>query len=67
MRLAGHRVLSSADLPQSDRLAVTRALHHGFLTMGALTLLSSLTFWTLRPSDGESVSRAKVEPQAGAG
>ena len=45
------------DLPQSDRAAVVSALHHAFLTLGALTLLSSLSFWTLRPEDGQSVSR----------
>ncbi|HSI58770.1 MAG TPA: MFS transporter, partial [Ideonella sp.] len=45
------------DLPQSDREAVVSALHHAFLTLGALTLLSSLSFWTLRPEDGQSVSR----------
>lgn len=44
-------------LPQTDRIAVTAALHHAFLTLGAFTLLSSLTFWTLRPSDGENMNR----------
>jgi EmrB/QacA subfamily drug resistance transporter len=44
-------------LPQSNALAVTSAIHHAFLTLGALTLLSSLMFWTLRPHDGDSVSR----------
>ena len=43
--------------PQSDRAAVIDALHHTFLTMGALTVLSSLSFWTLRPNDGENVSK----------
>jgi hypothetical protein len=33
-------------------------LHHAFLTLALLTLLSSLSFWSLRPDDGESVSRA---------
>lgn len=45
------------DLPQSDRVAVTGALHHAFLTLGGVTLLSSLSFWALRPGDGDSVSR----------
>jgi EmrB/QacA subfamily drug resistance transporter len=45
------------DLPQTDRAAVTTALHHAFLTVGGLTILSSLSFWSLRPGDGESVSR----------
>lgn len=43
--------------PQGDRAAVISALHHTFLTMGALTILSSLSFWTLRPDDGENVSK----------
>ena len=45
------------DLPQSDRAAVTSALHHAFLTLGGLTMMSSLSFWTLRAEDGESVSK----------
>lgn len=45
------------DLPQSDRLAVSGALHHAFLTLGGLTIVSSLSFWTLRPGDGDSVSK----------
>jgi MFS family permease len=48
------------DLPQSDSLAVSSALHHAFLTLGVLTMLSSLSFWTLRPEDGESVSRGAL-------
>jgi EmrB/QacA subfamily drug resistance transporter len=48
------------DLPQSDRLAVSGALHHAFVTLGVVTLLSSLSFWTLRPEDGESVSRGAL-------
>jgi EmrB/QacA subfamily drug resistance transporter len=48
------------DLPQSDRAAVTGALHHAFLTLGGLTMISSLSFWTLRPEDGESVSKGQA-------
>ena len=48
------------DLSQSDQIAVSGALHHAFLTLGALTVLSSLTFWTLRPEDGETVSRGAL-------
>ncbi len=51
-----------ADLPQSDHAAVTRALHHGYLTMAVVTLLSSLAFWWLRKNDGESVSKGAVHP-----
>jgi EmrB/QacA subfamily drug resistance transporter len=52
------------DLPQSDRIAVTGALHHAFLTLGGLTMISSLSFWTLRANDGESVSKGNA-PAAG--
>jgi EmrB/QacA subfamily drug resistance transporter len=52
------------DLPQSDHAAVTAALHHAFLTMGVVTIVSSATFWTLRPDDGESVSKGRVEAAA---
>lgn len=52
------------DLPQTDRAAVTTALHYAFLTLGGLTMLSSLSFWSLNPRDGESVSRGNV-PEAG--
>ena len=49
------------DLPQSDQAAVTSALHHAFITLGVVTLLSSLSFWTLRAGDGDSVSRGSLE------
>jgi hypothetical protein len=45
-------------LPQSDRLAVITALHRAFVTLGGLTIVSSLSFWMLRARDRESVSRA---------
>ena len=50
--------------PQSDQLAVIGALHHAFLTLGALTVISSLSFWTLRRNDGANVSQA-LPPTAG--
>lgn len=46
------------DVPQTNQLAVTGALHYAFLTLGTLTMLSSLTFWGLRPEDGGEVSKA---------
>jgi EmrB/QacA subfamily drug resistance transporter len=49
-----------AALPQTDAGAVTGALHHAFLTLAALTLVSSLSFWALRADDGESVSKGLV-------
>jgi EmrB/QacA subfamily drug resistance transporter len=48
------------NLPQSDQAAVISALHHSFLTLGGLTILSSLSFWALRAEDGESVSKGQV-------
>jgi hypothetical protein len=48
------------DLPQSNRLALTSALHHAFLTLAVLTILSSLTFWSLRKEDGESISKGSA-------
>jgi len=45
------------DLPQSDRAAVTSALHHAFITLGCLTIISSLPFWSLRKDDGDNISR----------
>jgi EmrB/QacA subfamily drug resistance transporter len=41
---------------RSDRIATIGALHHAFIAMGVLTLLSSLTFWNLTNQDGASVS-----------
>jgi EmrB/QacA subfamily drug resistance transporter len=48
------------EAPQSDREAVTTAIHHGLQALALVTLVSSLSFWTLRPGDGESVSRGKT-------
>ncbi len=48
-------------LPQTDQAAVTRALHYAFMTLGGLTLLSSVSFWTLRATDGENVSKGVAE------
>jgi EmrB/QacA subfamily drug resistance transporter len=50
--------------PQTDSAAVTSALHYAFLTLGVLTALSSLSFWTLRADDGASVSRGALNDAA---
>jgi hypothetical protein len=42
-------------LPQTDRVQVAGALHQAFLALALFTVLSSLTFWRLRPRDGEAV------------
>jgi EmrB/QacA subfamily drug resistance transporter len=47
--------------PQSDHTAVISALHGAFLTLGILTMFSSLFFRLLHPRDGESVSRANLQ------
>lgn len=52
------------DLPQSDRVAVTNALHNAFITLGCLTLLSSLSFWSLRKNDGDNIARGEVSGEA---
>ncbi|NTV11261.1 MAG: multidrug efflux MFS transporter, partial [Zoogloea sp.] len=49
-----------AGLPQTNQAGVSSALHHAFLTLGVLTLVSSLSFWALRRHDGESVSKGAV-------
>lgn len=50
--------------PQSDPTVFVTALHHSFLTMGALTILSSLMFWRLGPNDGNNVSNRPATPEA---
>ena len=49
------------DLPQSDRAAIISALHHAFLALGGITVFSTAMFATLRPGDGDSVSRGLKE------
>ena len=44
-------------LPQTDRPALVSALHHAFIALAVLTVISSAVFWRLRPNDGESISR----------
>jgi EmrB/QacA subfamily drug resistance transporter len=48
-------------VPQTDQAMVTRALHHGFQTLAVMTVLSSLVFWRLRRSDGESISKGNTQ------
>ncbi|MFL6674733.1 MAG: DHA2 family efflux MFS transporter permease subunit [Massilia sp.] len=47
-------------VPQTNQLLVTNALHHAFLTLALLTLLSSFVFWRLRRNDGESISKGRA-------
>jgi len=46
-----------AGLPQTDHAHVTDALHHAFIALGVITVISSSSFWRLRPGDGDAVSR----------
>jgi EmrB/QacA subfamily drug resistance transporter len=46
-------------LPQTDHVLVTHALHGAFVTLAAITLVSSLSFWKLKADDGEAVSRGR--------
>ena len=43
-------------IPRASQ-ADASALHHTILTLGTLTILSSLSFWILRPNDRENVSK----------
>jgi MFS family permease len=45
---------------QTDQAQVTRALHHGFLFLACVTVLSSIVFWHLRRGDGESISKGNT-------
>ena len=49
--------------PQSDHLQFVEALHRSFLTMGILTIISSLSFWRLRANDGNTVSNRPTTPE----
>lgn len=52
------------DVPQTNRVMVTGALHSAFIALSVVTILSSLAFWGLRAEDGESISKgAKVAPE----
>lgn len=54
------------NLSQTSTAAVSGALHRAFLTLAMLTLVSSLSFWTLRRDDGASVSRSNLPTSANA-
>ncbi|HWB20192.1 MAG TPA: DHA2 family efflux MFS transporter permease subunit [Phycisphaerales bacterium] len=42
-------------------------IHHTFIAMGLFTILTSLTFWQLKPNDGASVSRHESQEPAAEG
>lgn len=52
------------NMPQTDQIAVTNALHASFITLGIATIVSSLSFWTLRPGDGHALTAKSAAPVA---
>ncbi len=50
--------------PQTDTASFIRALHHSYLALGAVTILSSFVFWRLQPNDGNNVSNRPGTPEA---
>jgi len=45
---------------QSNQVLVTSAIHHAFLTLAIVTVLSAILFARLRREDGESISKGKA-------
>lgn len=56
--LAAWFVGASPELRPAPEVLVP-ALHRAYLLVGAITALSSLTFWGLRPNDGDNVSNRR--------
>ncbi len=50
--------------PQSDTVHFVHALHHSYLVLGAVTIISSFVFWRLSPNDGNNVSNRPSTPEA---
>ncbi len=50
--------------PQSDTANFIRALHHSYLALGTVTIVSSFIFWRLQPNDGNNVSNRPGTPEA---
>jgi EmrB/QacA subfamily drug resistance transporter len=53
-------------LDQSNPAEVVPALHAAFITMGAIVMLSSVTYWRLHGDDGNNVSNRPMRTPAGA-
>jgi MFS family permease len=47
-------------VPTSDHPALISALHHAFIALGTLTILSAVSFTRLRPADGINVSNYRL-------
>ena len=50
--------------PQTDTVNFVRALHHSYLALGTVTILSSFMFWRLDANDGNNVSNRLDTPEA---
>lgn len=53
-------------LDQTNPVEVIPALHRAFITMGLLTMVSSVTFWWLHRDDGNNISNRPNAPAADA-
>jgi EmrB/QacA subfamily drug resistance transporter len=51
------------DVPQTDRAMVTSALHHAFVALAVVTMVSSFMFARLRREDGESISKGQAQAE----
>jgi len=49
-----------AGLNQNNPAEIVPALHHAFVIMGLLTMVSSVTFWGLHRNDGNNVSNRPI-------
>lgn len=47
------------DTPQAQSADLLPALHQAFRLLGAVTIISSLSFWRLHPDDGNNVSNRR--------
>ena len=50
--------------PQTDTAGFISALHHSYVALGTVTILSSLIFWRLQSNDGNNVSNRSGAPEA---
>jgi hypothetical protein len=54
-----------AGINHGESAALVAALHHAFITLGIMTILSTLTFISLRADDGSKMSNQHVAREAG--
>ena len=51
-------------IAQTDRVQLIGALHHAYLALGFVTIVSSFTFHRLKPGDGSNISNHQAEEEA---